>query len=89
MRNVDVVKEFIRGNGAYGSNLRSTGDKLFSYSTCIAQFIDGTLYINTTRYSVTTSKHRYYIYRQYHHEIKELTNIDYNTQDLRKYAEQV
>lgn len=88
MRNIEVVKEFIRGNRASGSNLTSTGDKLFSYNTCITQFIDGTLYINITRYSATTSRHKNYIYCFYHDNFKQLTNVSIDTQDLRKYAEQ-
>ena len=38
MKNKEVCKEFIRRRVARGSNLFSTGDKLFSYNTCIAQW---------------------------------------------------
>ena len=36
MKNKEVCKEFIRRKAARRSNLVSTGDKLFSYNTCIA-----------------------------------------------------
>lgn len=57
MKNKEVVEAFLSGDVATGSNLRSTGYKLFSYRTCIAEWYDGYLLINITRYSNTTSKH--------------------------------
>lgn len=31
---------------------------MFSYSTCLAEFDNDVLYVNMTRYSVTSSAHR-------------------------------
>ena len=39
MKNKEVVEAFLSGDVATGSNLRSTGYKLFSYRTCIADKI--------------------------------------------------
>lgn len=61
MKNREVVEKFFNGECATGSNLFSTGTKLFSYQTCIAQWYRPYLVINKTRYSVTTSKHLYYL----------------------------
>lgn len=62
MKNEDVVKCFLNRRAAVVTNLRSTGDALYSYNTCIAEFdAQGTLYINATSYSVTSSKHRNYV----------------------------
>lgn len=59
MKNVDVISAFVDKKPAGTMNLTSTGRKLFSYHTCIAQWTDdGILIVNTTKYSATTSKHK-------------------------------
>lgn len=65
MRNEEIVQEFLVRNTAFTNNLTSTGDKLFSYQTVIAQWINGTLVINPTKYSSTTSRHLGYVKRLY------------------------
>lgn len=66
MKNSEVVEAFLRkgmANNSTGS-LHSTGTKLFSYATCIAEWWDNdTLIINLTKYSVTSSKHLSYLKR--------------------------
>lgn len=62
MKNINVVKNFIHRVPAYGSHLISTGDKLISYHTTIAQFSGNELHINKTKYSRTTLRHLNYIY---------------------------
>lgn len=62
MKNVDVIKGFVNGGKVgKGNSVSSTGDKLFSYSTIIAERIDGKVYVNPTKYSVTTSKAQGYL----------------------------
>ena len=56
MKNTDVIRAFIYGDVLHTANLRSTGDKLINYSTCIAQRKDGQIYVTDTKFSVTTSK---------------------------------
>jgi len=46
---------------AEGSNFRSTGDKLYSYYTLMAQRTANGIIVNACKYSVTTSKHQGYI----------------------------
>lgn len=55
-RNDQVIKDFINGRESANVNLRSTGDKLINYNTCLAQKRGNTMYVNDTRYSVSTSK---------------------------------
>lgn len=60
MKNKSVVLSFINKSPAYSTNLRSIDNKLYSYNTCIAEylgFIDGceTIIVNKTKYSKTTS----------------------------------
>ncbi len=64
MRNLEVVKAFINGRAAKGSNLVSTGDKLINYSTTIAKHQDGKVILSSDRYSVTTSKIQSYVRRE-------------------------
>ena len=61
MKNKEVCKEFIYHKVASGSNLVSTGDKLFSYNTCIAQWYPVGIIYNETKYSPTTSRHQSYL----------------------------
>ena len=59
-RNLKVAEDFTKGikSESYTGSLYSTGDRLISYSTCIAEWTkDGKLRINVTKYSTTTSKH--------------------------------
>ncbi len=61
MRNEEVIKAFKRREKARSStgSLWSTGDCLYSYNTCIAEYSKkGNLYINLTEYSTTTSHHQ-------------------------------
>lgn len=60
MKNEDVIKAFIHREIAKSNsgNVLSTGNKLYSYRTCIAEYNDGNLYVNLTKYSITTSRHQ-------------------------------
>jgi len=86
MKNSDVIKAFLLGNIASSNNLFSSGDKLISYSTTIAQFNreDCNYYINNTKYSVTTSKAHNEVARLLdgHPNIIMLDDVPKNTYDL-------
>lgn len=56
MTNNEVVRNFWNHKVGKSLNMKSTGDKLFSYKTCVAEWRGQTLYVNTTKYSRTTSK---------------------------------
>jgi hypothetical protein len=60
MKNIDVIKAFVNGKSACGSNLYSTGDKLVNYNTCIAEYNENEnrYILNITKYSSTTSRHQ-------------------------------
>ncbi len=56
--NAGVKKAFIEGQKARSSNgnISTDGERLYSYSTCIAEKLpDGSIFHNATYYSVTTS----------------------------------
>ena len=87
MKNKDVVLAFLKKEKAWGSNLYSTGKRLISYNTSIAEwYSDYYLLVNHTRYSVTTSKHQHYLRSELVNSsnIIELclNNIDINTHNL-------
>lgn len=59
MNNQSVINAFLCGKSAKSSNgnLHSNGDKLYSYYTVIAERLaNGTIVLNRTKYSVSTSK---------------------------------
>lgn len=63
MTNYDVCVAFVNGsnNGCHSLNMRVNhdGSRLFSYGTCIAEKLsNGSIIINETKYSITTSKHQ-------------------------------
>ena len=93
MKNKQVCEEFFNHREACGSNLRSTGDKLFSYNTCIAQWDDNYLLLNETKYSTTTSKHQTYLQYAIRHNMLDMYIIRLNDvyprgeQDLKRWEQ--
>lgn len=87
MKNKDVVLAFLKKEEAWGSHLYSTGKRLISYNTSIAEWYgDCYLLVNHTRYSNSTSKHQSYLRGELinNSNIVEfcLNDIDKNTHDL-------
>lgn len=84
MTNEEVIENFIAGHICSGGNLTSTGDKLYSYQTCIAEYTPKGLVVNKTKYSVTTSKHVGMLLRKlpYITGIKSVENIPRGTKKL-------
>lgn len=90
MRNIDVVKNFLNMVPASAYNLSSSGDRLFSYRTCIAEFDKkGRLWYNGTKYSNTTSRHQFYV-RNLGNIFTEVIDIPRNSKSIipkeEKYA---
>ena len=59
----DVITLFLHGEIGSCDNLLSTGDKLFSYQTCIAEKVHSfdmtwNILVNDNYFSRTSSKHR-------------------------------
>ena len=57
----DVLESFVKKNceSSKGFSMVFRDNRLFSYDTCIAEWMkDGTLLVNRTKYSVTTSKYQ-------------------------------
>lgn len=71
MRNQQVIEKFYQGQIAKSSNgnlytrRTETSIELVNYYTVLAYIdLDGDIYVNTRKYSVTTSKIQTYIKRQ-------------------------
>lgn len=87
MKNQDVIKAFVNhSESAHTLNVRSTGDKLFNYSTCLAQRHEGKIILNVTRYSASTSKVQYYLkYELDGYQVTEVSGVPMGTYDLTHY----
>ena len=91
MNNQSVINAFICGKSANSSNrnLRSYGNKLVSYYTTIAERLaDGTIVLNRTKYSVSTSKIQTWLLNSvviggFPH--REVYNVPLGAQNLAKY----
>ena len=87
MRNQEVISKFVHfAESAATANVRSTGDKLFNYYTCIAQRHESKIIVNVTRYSVTTSKIQNYLRGEMaNKDVIEVANVPLGTFDLIPY----
>lgn len=87
MRNQEVISKFVDfAESAATANVRSTGDKLFNYETCIAQRHEGKIIVNVTRYSATTSKMQNYLRRELSdYDVIEVTSVPRGTCNLVPY----
>ena len=87
MRNKEVISKFVNfAESAATANVRSTGDKLFNYYTCIAQRHEGKIIVNATRYSATTSKIQCYLLRELlGYDVIKVTSVPLGTCDLVPY----
>jgi len=63
MKNSEVAINFIQGRDAKGSNFKSQGGKLYSYSSLLAEWRGGTIivYNDIANYSNTSKRHWYYL----------------------------
>ena len=87
MRNQEVISKFVHfAESAATANVRSIGDKLFNYETCIAQRHEGKVIVNVTRYSVTTSRIQNYLRGEMaNKDVIEVANVPLGTFDLIPY----
>lgn len=56
MKNIDVIKAFLNNERAKTANLWTDGAALVNYNTAIGHWHNGTLFVNTKKYSQSTSK---------------------------------
>lgn len=96
--NREVAEAFVLGNPSANANMTSTGDRLFSYNTCIAEsflnrYNEICFVVNHTRYSNTTTRHRNYVNDEVYKLIlkgfivivKRVDDVPRGTQSLKQY----
>jgi hypothetical protein len=88
MSNKDIAKAFINHNTATTNDFGSSGDKLFSYTTCIAQWYNGKVIVNNTKYSHTTACQLNLILKLLEPEeiINTTKEVPKESKDLREYV---
>ncbi len=65
MRSIDVIKQFIkRGNKCSFNNVKYVDDRLMYHNTVIAQFINGVMFFNRTKYSISCTNVQHELLKQ-------------------------
>jgi hypothetical protein len=87
MSNQEVINRFKNGQSGKSSNgnlwVSADGTRLFNYYTCIAQRLsDGSYVVNSTKYSVSTSKIQSMVRTTLHNYV-EVTDVRIGTSYLR------
>lgn len=70
---------------AHSGTLFSINNKLYSYDTCIAQKVNDKVYLNCTKYSMTTSHHQGLVRRVCNPILIPCTTIPIGINNLNKY----
>ena len=83
MTNQQVGIKFLKGEKGKSLNMASTGDKLFSYNTVVAQWVGGRMVFNSTKYSRTTSKQVNWLIN--YSDMTTSKPVPFNTHDLSPY----
>lgn len=83
-RNDRVIEDFLKGKPSKNRNLYSNGTRLVNYNTCIAEWHDGSLILNVTKYSRTTTVIQNELLMQSRHinQLARLDDVPINTQKL-------
>ena len=81
LSNKEVVNAFLNHKKAKNTNMKSTGYRLYSWNTCIAEHYNEKLIVNLTKYSRSTSKQQNYLPQGDYC----LTDIPYNAAGLIGY----
>lgn len=91
IRNEYLIKLFLNNEKEQNCNMRSTGTKLFSWQTCIAQKSSKGIIVNVNKYSKSTSAQQsklMYLIKEGKHnyvETRSDVHIKRGTTNLEKY----
>lgn len=90
--NKSLINAFIDGNcytNSRNGSMCVQHDRLYSYNTCIAErALNGVIYVNTTKYSQTTSKQQSLLVRLLNDNgisYKKIGNLPWNVTSIAKY----
>lgn len=88
-KNNELISMFLVGREGRARNLTSYNGKLKSYDTVIAEWVNGDLLVNDTKYSNTTTKIQNDLRKQLggipHIDVRHYTDIPINCQSLKNY----
>jgi hypothetical protein len=86
MTTQNVINLFVSGaTKGKASSISIEGDKLFNYSTVIAQRVNGEIVLNATRYSMTTTKHQNVLKRELPQNVQKVNDVPRGAQDLTRF----
>lgn len=88
-KNMDVIRGFVARftKVPKAGNLYVENGKLINYYTVIGQYINNELYVNTSKYSVSTTKIQNMLVREAY-KCVQIQDIPKGCQDLAKYIPQ-
>jgi hypothetical protein len=87
MTTKQIIANFVNGaTKGKASSVEIAGDRLYNYATVIAQRINGCIHINTTRYSMTTTKHQNVLRREMPNA-PTVDDVPRGTGDLSRYIQ--
>lgn len=80
MTNAEVAIRFLHKEAGNSTTMKSDGEKLYSYNTCIAQYHNDKIVGNATKYSSTSSRHLSYV--RNHVDVWTTEYVPINTHNL-------
>lgn len=94
LSNISLIREFVNNPEVkylQNGSMHCENDKIFSYSTCIGQWVNGGVVLNATKYSSTTSKHQHYLRKALEEagtDYTEVYDVPRDTYSIAKYRKQ-
>jgi len=84
----EVVRAWERGQACHKTpSIWTDGERIMSYGTCILQNVGGQLYLNRTRYSVTTTIHQNALAAYFGDRVIEIDRVPLGARHLRFYTQ--
>lgn len=84
----DVVRAWERGKAcSKADSIWTDGHRIMSYGTCLVENVGGQLYLNRTRYSVTTTVHQNALAAYFGDRVIEIDDVPRGARYLDRYVE--
>lgn len=84
----EVVRAWERGKECHkASSIWTDGRRIMSYGTCLVENVGGRLYLNRTRYSVTTTVHQNALAAYFGDRVIEIDDVPRGARYLDPYVE--
>lgn len=84
----EVVRAWERGKAcSKADSIWTDGHRIMSYGTCLVENVGGRLYLNRTRYSVTTTVHQNALAAYFGDRVIEIDDVPLGARYLDRYVE--